>query len=366
VGGKVLITGAGGYLGRRLARRLLETTDRELILWLRGRDASDVAEKRAALEALYKPWGSRVTLAFGDLEAENPFETVEASSVGTLVHGAAIIRFNVSEEDARRTNLEGTEKLLRFADRCRNLEHLGLISSVYSSGLKSGPVEEVLFRGDDGFCNFYERSKWESEQALVSRHGHLPHSLIRLATIIADDDAGAVTQYNAVHNTLMLFHYGLLSLIPGHAETPLYFITGDFAVDAVLASLAAGPGKIHHVSHRREESISLGAFVDAAFDQFNEDEGFRSRRLLKPLYADQPTFDILVDGMKSFGGGVVNDSLSSITPFARQLFIAKDIRNDALRAVMPSYRAPDPTTLMKNVCRYLVRTKWGRLPAESA
>lgn len=364
--GKILITGAGGYLGRRLAKRYLETTDRELMLWYRGRDAADVAEKRAAAAALYKPWGSRVTFAFGDLQSENPFESVDAASIGTLLHGAAIIRFNVAEDDARRTNLQGTEKILRFADRCRNLEHLGLISSVYSSGLKSGAVEEVLFQGEDGFCNHYEWSKWESEQALVSRHAHLPHSILRLATIIADDDGGAVSQYNAVHNTLMLFHYGLLSLIPGSQDVPLYFITGAFAAEAVTAAMAAGPGIIHNVAHRREETITLGDFVDNAFAQFNEDEGFRSRQLLKPLYADNQAFDILVEGMKSFGGGVVNDSLASVTPFARQLFVAKDIRNGNLRAAMPAYRAPDPAALMRNVCKQLVKTKWGRLPAEAA
>ena len=43
--------------------------------------------------------------------------------------------------------------------------------------------------------------------------------------MIADDASGAVTQQNAFHNTLKLFYYGLLALMPGACDTPLYFIT---------------------------------------------------------------------------------------------------------------------------------------------
>ena len=381
--GKVLITGAGGYLGRRLARRYLEGTDRDLILWLRAKDAAEAASKREALAAHYLPWEGRVQFAFGDLSQEEPFQGIDAASVGTILHGAAIIRFNVEKEDARRTNLEGTGKMLAFASRCSKLERLGLISSVYSSGLRAGAVEERLFDGQDGFCNHYEWSKWESEAALTSRYSHLPWSILRVATVIADDESGKVSQYNAVHNTLMLFHYGLLSLIPGGKDVPLYFVTGAFAADAIAAAMGSatpaatasgagssasstGAGRIYHISHRREESITLGGFIEAAFDQFGEDEAFKARRLLKPLFADQKSFDILVEGMKSFGGGVVNDSLASVTPFARQLFVAKDTQNDTLRAAFPGYRSPDPVAQIRATCGYLTRTKWGRLPDTEA
>lgn len=379
--GKVLITGAGGYLGRRLARRYLEGTDRELILWLRAKDSREAEARSEALAAQYLPWKGRIRFAFGDLAQDEPFGGIDPASVGTILHGAAVIRFNVEKEDARRTNLEGSEKLLAFADRCPALESLGLISSVYSSGLRAGPVEERLFDGEAGFCNHYEWSKWETEKALTAGYAHLPWRILRVATVIADDESGKVSQFNAVHNTLMLFHYGLLSLIPGEKDVPLYFVTGSFAADAIAAAMGAsapadrsaasaeppgasagGQGRIFHICHRREESITLGGFIDAAFDRFGEDEAFKARRLLKPLYADQKSFDILVEGMRSFGGGVVNDSLASVTPFARQLFVPKDIRNDNLRAVFPGYPAPDPVAQIRATCGYLVRTKWGRLP----
>lgn len=367
--GKLLLTGAGGYLGRRLARQWLATTDRELVLWLRGKDAADVAAKRASLAALYGSYGARVQFAFGDLAEEDPFRAVDPSGIGTIIHGAAIIRFNVDKEDARRDNLHGAVKLLRFAEKCPRLDSLGLISTVYASGLRAGQVEERLFADEAGFCNHYEWSKWESENAVAERYGNLPWRILRVATVMADDDGGAVSQYNAVHNTLMLFHYGLLSLIPGEKDVPLYFVTGAFTAAAIAAAMSApipGPGdqggRVFHICHRREETITLGAFVDAAFARFGEDEAFKARRLLKPLFADQKAFDILVEGMRGFGGGVVNDSLASVTPFARQLFVAKDIRNDNLRSAMPDYRAPDPLALIRNVCGHLIRTKWGRLP----
>jgi hypothetical protein len=182
-----------------------------------------------------------------------------------------------------------------------------------------------------------------------------------VATVVADDEHGRVTQWNAVHNTLKLLFHGLLSLVPGRCSVPVYLVTGGFVVEAVLAALAAaGEAGIFHVCHTREESLTLGELIKVAFAVFEEQDDFRARRILRPLFADARSFDLLVGAVRSFGGGILNQAVSSVAPFAPQLFVEKDPDNRRLRAAMPAYAAPDPKRLAERTCAHLVETHWGR------
>src|SRR5262249_28275867 len=153
-----------------------------------------------------------------------------------IIHTAAVTKFNVDSETAESVNIQGAEKLLKFASRCDSLETFGLLSTVYASGLKAGTIEELPLE-DVSFANHYERSKCASETKLMRDFDYLPWRILRVATVIADDHSGCVTQFNAFHNTLKLLYYGLLSLIPGNPGTPLYFVTGDFVANAVFKAM---------------------------------------------------------------------------------------------------------------------------------
>jgi dTDP-4-dehydrorhamnose reductase len=305
----------------------------------------------------------RIGYHWGDLVNEAPFDSLDPRDIHCVIHTAAVTRFNVDEDTARRVNAEGTEKALRFASRCPSLETFGLLSTVYASGLKSGAIQEAPFDGVAGFANHYESSKWSSETTLLKDYNHLPWQIFRVATVIADSDDGRVSQYNAFHNTLKLFYYGLLSLMPGKPETPVYLVTGEFAAGAVFELISGARTKaIYHVAHRETESLTLSELLDLAFEAFERESDFISRRILKPLYSDAESFDLLVDGISSFGGVIVNQAVSSVAPFGKQLFVRKDIQNQNLVSALENYRAPDARQLARNTCEYLVRTKWGKYP----
>jgi thioester reductase-like protein len=357
----ILITGGDGYLGLRLATRYLERTDSPVLLWMRARDEQELQAKREKLARAFEEFEPRVSFCYGDLVNDKPFDPIDPKSIQKIIHAASVIRFNVDEATARQVNIEGTEKLLRFAEGCKNLEGLGLLSTVYASGLRSGVIEEGPLDNGAGFANFYEQSKWASEAMLMRQFDHLPWQTFRVATVIADSSEGHVTQYNAFHNTLKLFYYGLLSLIPGTPDTPVYFVTGDFVADSVFELMRARASKaIYHVSHAESESLTLGELIDTAFEVFDQEQDFKTRRVLKPLYSDSESFDILVDGISAFGGGIVNQAVSSVAPFGKQLFIKKDIRNSKLVGALRNYREEDARSLILNTCRYLVRTRWGK------
>jgi len=357
----VLITGADGYLGAGLARRHLESGKGPVLLWVRATNQKELRAKREKLVGLVGDLRGRASVISGDLVEAEPFRCVDAATVGAIVHCAAITRFGVDRESADEVNVRGTEKILELATRCPHLERFALVSTVYSSGLGVGPVVEAQLKDRPEFANHYERSKWESEELLLTRFRGLPWQIFRVATVIADDESGTVSRQNAVHNTLKLFYYGLLSLVPGNADTPVYLVTARFAVDSIFALLGAGgEGGVYHVAPAREETLTLGEIIDLVFDRFGRDESFRRRRILKPIYADEESFRLLAEGVRTFSGGVLDQAVSSVAPFAKQLFVRKDVRNEKLAGALEDYRAPDASELLRKTCDYLIRTRWGR------
>ena len=356
---RILITGAGGYLGQRLAERLLDTSDASVVLFLHGDSAAPPPPPVPLAR-----FNERVQIAAGELGGPDAFAAVDPSELTHIVHGAAVTRFNVESDLADRVNLGGARQVYELAARCPNLDHLVQVSTVYAAGLREGVIREAPLDRAPRFANHYERSKWEAEQLLLAEYAYLPATIARVATVIADDVGGPISQKNAVHNTLRLLFHGLLSLVPGEATTPVYFVTGRLVVDA-LAALVLGTQRprVVHISHAADESATLGELVDVAFDVFAADAGFRSRRLLKPLLVDAESFELLVSGIDGFGGDAVRQALTSVAPFARQLFSTKQVKNDELRALVPGYIAPPATELLRRTVETLVETRWGKARA---
>ncbi|MDZ8187705.1 MAG: SDR family oxidoreductase [Nostoc sp. ChiSLP02] len=358
---QILITGGDGYIGSRIARKYLQVTQEPILLWVRANDEHEFQNKVEKLNLYLDNYSERVSYSWGDLRQAQPFNLIDPGEIKLIVHSASVTRFNVDRETARQVNIEGTEKLLNFANTCHSLEGFGLLSTVYASGIKSGLIAEIALDDRDGFANYYEWSKWESENLLINQFSHLPWSIFRVATVIADNIQGYVTQQNAFHNTLKLLYYGLLSLIPGKPETPLYFVTGDFVTDAIFKLMSRSCNQeIYHIAHTKAESPCLGDIIDIAFTTFTQTPEFKVRRVLKPLYADPESFNFLVDAVKGFGGNIVNEAVSSVSPFSKQLFIDKEINNQKLVSAFDNYQAENPQTLIENTCQYLLKQKWAK------
>ena len=357
--GTLLITGASGYIGSRLAERYLAMTDGRVVLWSHAIEAAQARTRRAKLEERFANVLDRVTFATGDFAADASFAEVDALAVTEIVHGGALTQFNIEAGAADAANRAGSERVFEFAASCPRLRHIAYLGTVYSTGLSAGLVAESVLAEEPEFANHYEASKHRAERALATQFDCLPWSILRLATVIADDESGQVSQVNAFHNTLRLLRYGLLPLLPGDPETPLYFVTGEFTVRSILSILLReGRHEVWNLCHSRQEMLTVHELLDIAFDTFREDEDFRSRRILRPLYADYSTFQSLVAGLDGIGNPITAQAIRSVTPFAPQLYVRKDVANDRLRELNGG-RAPDMTALLSSTCRSFM----GKRPA---
>jgi nucleoside-diphosphate-sugar epimerase len=314
-----LLTGASGYLGRRLAAAL----DGDLIPLVRTPDGAH------------------------DLTTPVALAGIDPGQITRIVHTAAITRFNVDRDTARRVNTEGTIRVAEFAARCPRLEQFTYVSTLYVAGRHTGDIAPEPLT-DLGYVNHYEWSKHAAETALLERD--LPLRIVRLPTLISDDDTGgSVGQYNAFHNTLKLYYFGLLSLVPGDLDTPLALASADYTIRAMLRARVT----VTHACPAPADTITLGELIDIAFNVFEKDEGFRRRMLLRPLACDLASFRDLVQVADGFKGGPINQALRSVAPFAEQLYLPKVFH-------APHARPVNSRRLVESVCATLVESRFGR------
>jgi nucleoside-diphosphate-sugar epimerase len=344
--GGVVITGAGGYLGRLLAERwLAENTNPTL--WLHARNRQELVAQQRDLP----PSLASLPVVGGDLVSDQPFCSLDPAAVKVIVHAAAVTRFNVEADLAEAINVEGTRKLLEFAERCPNLEKVVLLSTLYVAGLDSGVIPEQPLGRPGAFANHYEGSKWAAERLLVDEFNHLPWQIHRVATVIADTPNGPVGQFNAVHNTLRLLHHGLLPVLPGCADTPIPFVTGDYAASAsVSVTRNVRAGEVVHLGQRAMDTLPLGELLDVAYSVSTE----TGRRPLRVPLVSLADFELLTSASEGLAGEVLGCAIDSVSPFAPQLFCPKRFETEAVAGVHEPF-AVEPRALIASACREVLR-----------
>jgi len=157
--GKVLLTGASGFLGKVVLARLLALGDRVGPLVLLLRAADDAAAGRRVREEILgsEALGSeererlragldagRVTVVAGDLAGEDlqavPLEAW--AGVGTVVHCAATVSFEEPLHEAMATNALGPIGLLEAVRRAGSEPRFVHVSTAYAADCSGARVRE--------------------------------------------------------------------------------------------------------------------------------------------------------------------------------------------------------------------------------
>lgn len=177
-----LVYGASGYIGRHVVRALGDA-------------------------------GVRVTAARRDETPRGDFTEVH--------HCAGAYRFGMTEEEARRGNVDTTRAVVEFAAGLPRLERL-----VYVSGYRVSGLAERDYRR----LGAYEASKVEADHVFRARADELgvPWTIVNPASVISADSA---QQLGLAANVRQLWA-GSLKALPGNAFVPV--VAADYLAEFMV------------------------------------------------------------------------------------------------------------------------------------
>ena len=161
-----------------------------------------------------------------------------AEQVSEIVHGAASVSFELELEDARAINVEGTRRVLEFAERCQRAADCG--ASPTSRPHTSPVSTRGCFSEDDldvgqRFRNAYEQSKFEAECLLASWRERLPITVLRPSIIVGERDSGWTASFNVLYWPLRAFARGAYLALPARRDAPVDVVPVDYVADAIFA-----------------------------------------------------------------------------------------------------------------------------------
>lgn len=352
----ILLTGATGLVGTHLLRRLLsDGRGRHVYALVR-----DLDRWRAHCDAEGLPL-DRVTPVAGDLTRTGAGLGSEAREmsfgrVRTVVHAAADTVFSRPLEEARRVNTVGTLRALELATRIPALRRFVHVSTAFVAGRREGHVVEGDAAGAHGFVNGYEQSKAEAEE-LVRASG-LPWVVVRPSAIVCDDVRGAVSQLNAVHRALRLYHGGLASMMPGEEDNPVDLVPADWVV-ACIARVVDAPeveGRTFHACSG-DRALRLGPLLDEAYRVWSECPDWRRRGIPRPALTDLATYRLFERTVEQTGDARLRAITDSLSHFVPQLAMPKTFDTKAAEALV-GRRPPDPAVFWPRMIRHLIRSRW--------
>lgn len=238
------ITGATGFIGRRLVRSILER--RGAVVHFLVRDAS--AEKLAPLYAFWGVDARRAIPIVGDIA--RPGLGIRAAErkrldgkIRHVFHLAAIYDLKAGAEEQVAVNVQGTRHVVEFANAI-GAGCLNHVSSIAAAGLYEGVFREDMFEEAENLDHPYYATKHESE-GIVRRESKVPFRIYRPGLVVGDSRTGAMDKIDGPYYFFKLIQR-LRQVVP--SWMPTIGIEGGriniVPVDFVVAAL-------DHIAHAR-------------------------------------------------------------------------------------------------------------------
>jgi thioester reductase-like protein len=183
----VFVTGASGFIGRRLLERLLDRHD-EVHVLARSRSVARMQSLARALGA-----EERVLPVVGDLGAPRlgiPQRWIDEhrGAVEHVFHLAAIYDVEAGDEANEVANVGGTRETVAVANAL-DAGCLHHVSSVAAAGDYVGTFTEDMFDEGQPLSHPYHRTKFESER-IAREESAVPWRVYRPAIVVGDSRTG--------------------------------------------------------------------------------------------------------------------------------------------------------------------------------
>lgn len=185
----IFLTGTTGFLGGKLLKNLLQTTEHQLYVLVRDMNK---AEKLVA--SLSEDAPNRIHLLRGDITKPNcglskdEVDTL-TGNIDIFYHLAALVKFDEALRDELFTiNYEGTKHALELA-KTFSVSKFFYVSTAYTVGKHDLGIEK-LYPLDQSGHNPYEDSKVKSEHLVFSYSNDFQVSIFRPSIIVGDSITG--------------------------------------------------------------------------------------------------------------------------------------------------------------------------------
>ena len=271
------VTGATGFIGRRLVEQLLDKRQGKIYVLVRESSLE-------RLQDLIGRWSvvagagaeKRVEPVIGDLR--RPLLGVEQEQVaelrGKIKHFfniAAVYDMTAAPELNTAVNVGGTTHAVELA-RALDVEHFHHVSSIAVAGEYKGLFTEEMFDEGQKLPSPYHRTKFESER-IVREQPYVPWRIYRPGIVVGDSRTGEMDKvdgpyyfFKAIQRARQLLPEWAPLIAPDMGNTNV--VPVDWVVDALehIAHERDLDGKAFHLTDPRRQRVDelINSFATAA------------------------------------------------------------------------------------------------------
>jgi NAD(P)-dependent dehydrogenase (short-subunit alcohol dehydrogenase family) len=310
------VTGATGFIGKRLVKKLLGRRGSTVYFLVRPGSEDKIA-------GLLEHWGvskARAVPVSGDLTEKKLGVAPDVikqlkGQIDAVYHLAAVYDLSADEDSQVRVNVEGTRNVVEFA-KAIDAGHLHHVSSIAAAGLYEGVFREDMFDEAEGLDHPYFMTKHESEK-IVRKESKVPWTVYRPAMVVGDSHTGEMDKIDGPYYFFKLIQRMRQMLPPwmpavGLEGGRINIVPVDFVVDAldhISHSKAVLKGKCFHlvdpvgyrvgdvldIFSKAAHAPKMNLFVNAAL------LGFIPKSVKKGLLAIAPVRRVRNAVMKDLG-----------------------------------------------------------------
>ena len=269
------ITGASGFIGKRLTAKILARTDTTVYFLSRATGPKGDKQRAALLEF----WGvdeKRAVAVMGDMTQSDLGVSAAdkkklSGKIRHFFHLAAIYDLKATAEEQQAGNIDGTRNAVQFANAIKAgcFQH---VSSIAAAGLYEGVWREDMFDEAENLDHPYFSTKHDSE-GIVRKECAGAWRVYRPGLVVGDSKTGEMDKIDGPYYFFKLIQK-LRKLLPPWMPTigieggRINIVPVDFVVDAMdhIAHLEKGDGKAFHLTDPNPKRVGdvLNTFARAA------------------------------------------------------------------------------------------------------